>query len=85
VAKHYFSAGPVEFVYVPNLLLFLFPTLDFCCMHNDGVTNYSDQVHCKAPLADDRRVRRSALLCLTDRPEKAEVRKNTLISDRPIA
>jgi hypothetical protein len=40
-----------EFVYVPNLLLFSFPILEFRCMHDDGVTSYSDQVHRKAFLA----------------------------------
>jgi len=40
-----------EFVYVPNLLLFSFPIMEFCCMHDDGVTSYSDQVHRKAFLA----------------------------------
>jgi hypothetical protein len=36
------------FVYVPNLLLFSFPIMEFHCMHDDGVTSYSDQVHRKA-------------------------------------
>jgi hypothetical protein len=40
-----------ECVYVPNLLLFSFPILEFRCMHDDGVTSYSDQVHRKAFLA----------------------------------
>ena len=74
-----------EFVYLPNLLLFLFPILEFRCMHDDGVTSYSDQVHRKAFLAVRQPGSPSALRCLTDRPEKAEVRMNTLISDRPIA
>ena len=40
-----------ECVYVPNLLLISFPILEFRCMHDDGVTSYSDQVHRKAFLA----------------------------------
>jgi hypothetical protein len=49
-----FFGSSGEIFYVPNLL-FLFPILEFRCMHDDGVTSYSDQVHRKAFLA----VRRS--------------------------
>jgi len=43
--------GSGECVYVPNLLLFSFPILEFRFMHDDGVTSYSDQVHRQAFLA----------------------------------
>jgi hypothetical protein len=50
VAKGYFSAGPGVCL-CSKSSPFSFPILEFCYMHDDGVTSYSDQVHRKAFLA----------------------------------